>query len=226
MSTFEGPCPATPPEPEARIDDDAIPPGLPEAGRSPVPGDTAPGVSRAPRMLIVEDAPLIALDLAETMKDLGFEVSATAFTHEQALAEIERSVPDYAVIDLHLGVRRDVLDGRDGRDGETLLSMLAARGCRCLVFSGDDSACRRVAERFPRFSVLAKPAQPEALAREIDRSRARYRPATTVSGPASRRARRRAAHRTSPILARNAGSEKGFATIGEERYLSGRCVRG
>ncbi len=118
-----------------------------------------------PKMMIVEDAPLIALDLAETMKDLGFDVSATAFTHEQALTEIERSVPDYAVIDLHLGV------SHDGRDGEALLSVLNARGCRCLVFSGDDTACRRVAEHYPRVAVLAKPAQPGALAREIERLR-------------------------------------------------------
>ncbi len=119
----------------------------------------------APKMIIVEDAPLIALDLAETMKDLGFDVRATAFTHDQALAEIERSVPEYAVIDLHLGV------SRDGRDGEALLSMLDAHGCRCLVFSGDDTACRRVAELYPRVSVLAKPAQPGALAHEIERLR-------------------------------------------------------
>lgn len=123
------------------------------------------GVASAPKMIIVEDAPLIALDLAETMKDLGFDVRATAFTHDQAMAEIERSVPDYAVIDLHLGA------GGDGRDGETLLSMLEARGCRCLVFSGDQDACRRVAELYPQVPVLAKPAQPAALAREIERLR-------------------------------------------------------
>jgi ActR/RegA family two-component response regulator len=125
------------------------------------------GVQTPPRMIIVEDAPLIALDLAETMKDLGFDVRATAFTHDQALAEIQRSAPDYAVIDLHLGTKAD------GRDGESLLSMLNARGCRILVFSGDEDACRRVAEHYPTVSVLAKPAQPEALAREIDRLKQR-----------------------------------------------------
>lgn len=123
------------------------------------------GRATAPKMIIVEDAPLIALDLAETMKDLGFDVRATAFTHEQALAQILELVPDFAVIDLHLGMTQD------GRDGESLLSMLDARGCRCLVFSGDEDACRRVAEQFPQVSVLAKPAQPGLLAREIERLR-------------------------------------------------------
>lgn len=120
----------------------------------------------APRMVIVEDAPLIALDLAETMRDLGFDVRATAFTHEQALAEIERAVPQFAVVDLHLGV------GENGvRQGEALLAMLHERGCRCLVFSGDQQACARVAERYPSFSVLTKPAQPDRLVQEMQKLR-------------------------------------------------------
>jgi ActR/RegA family two-component response regulator len=101
------------------------------------------------------------------MKDLGFDVRATAFTREQALAEIAEAVPDFAVIDLHLGM------AQDGRDGEALLSVLSARGCRCLVFSGDEDACRRVAEHYPLVSVLSKPAQPGMLAREIERLRQR-----------------------------------------------------
>jgi ActR/RegA family two-component response regulator len=157
MSSFDDV--AVPAEPAIRPEDDAPSPAALDGGRPPM------GVPRLPKMIIVEDAPLIALDLAETMNDLGFDVRATAFTHAQALAEIERAVPDYAVIDLHLGTTQD------GRDGEALLSMLDARGCRCLVFSGDDDACRRVAERYPQVSVLAKPAQAGALAREIERLR-------------------------------------------------------
>jgi ActR/RegA family two-component response regulator len=138
---------------------------------APEPDETArpliSAAARSPRMIIVEDAPLIALDLAETMKDLGFDVRATAFTHEQALAEISQAMPDFAVIDLHLGM------AGDGRGGEALLSMLSARGCRCLVFSGDEDACRRVAEDYPHVSVLSKPAQPSMLAREIERLRQR-----------------------------------------------------
>lgn len=161
MAIFdESPCSSSEPDLGARGDSDAaIALHVVERERPILMADLAP------KMIIVEDAPLIALDLAETMRDLGFDVRATAFTHDQALAEIDQSVPDYAVIDLHLGV------SRDGRDGEALLSMLSARGCRCLVFSGDDTACRRVAEQYPAVSVLTKPAQPGALAREIERLR-------------------------------------------------------
>jgi ActR/RegA family two-component response regulator len=159
--------------------DETDPSEMPAASRSSPehdgdargPGESAwpriGAVGSSPRMIIVEDAPLIAFDLAETMKDLGFDVRATAFTREQALAEIAQAVPDFAVIDLHLGM------AQDGRDGEALLSILSARGCRCLVFSGDDDACRRVAEHYPDVSVLSKPAQPGMLAREIERLRQR-----------------------------------------------------
>ena len=146
----------------ARLRNDAVVQALHQNGRS-----LTGGVAAAPRMIIVEDAPLIALDLAETMKELGFDVRATAFTHDQALAEIDEADPDFAVIDLHLGM------AGEGRDGEALLAILDARGCRCLVFSGDGDACRRVAARYPRVSVLAKPAEPDLLAREIEGLRQR-----------------------------------------------------
>lgn len=161
MSVFDESCSTAALEKGLRVEDDRDREfsEAPSAASLRGPGD-------APRMIIVEDAPLIALDLAETMKDLGFDIQATAFTHEQALAEIERSTPQFAVVDLHLGVDED-----DSRRGEALLSLLDERGCRCLVFSGDDEACRRVAERFPHFSVIGKPAQPAKLAREVQRLR-------------------------------------------------------
>jgi ActR/RegA family two-component response regulator len=162
MTSFDESAPSSDPtDPGPRMAQDGT---FDPEERSPALGGP---LANSPRMIIVEDAPLIALDLAETMKDLGFEVSATVFTHEQALAQIEESVPDFAVIDLHLGM------AQNGRDGEALLSMLSARGCRCLVFSGDENACRRVAEHFPQVSVLSKPAQPGMLAREIERLRQR-----------------------------------------------------
>ena len=124
-------------------------------------------VSDAPRMVIVEDAPLIAVDLAETMRELGFDVQAIAFTHEQALAEIQRTVPQYAIVGLHLGI------GEDGvRHGEALLEQFDGLGCRCLVFSGDEQACSRVAARHPQFSVLLKPALTETLVAEVQKLRA------------------------------------------------------
>lgn len=159
MSAFdESAFQAMAPDHGVRAEDER---GLAEAPLAPLHR-----TSNAPRMVIVEDAPLIAVDLAETMREHGFDVRAVAFTHEQALAEIQRTAPQFAIVGLHLGV------GENGvRQGEALLALLDDLGCRCLVFSGDEDACRRVAEKYPQFSVLSKPALPETLVAEVQKLR-------------------------------------------------------
>ena len=52
-----------------------------EQGFAEAPLGSLHQAADAPRMVIVEDAPLIAVDLAETMRELGFDVRATAFAH-------------------------------------------------------------------------------------------------------------------------------------------------
>lgn len=120
----------------------------------------------APTMLIIEDAPLIAYDLAETMRELGFEIGAIVATHDEAWQAIRESPPQFAIVDLHL-------DGKQGNIGpsEDLLAYLEALGCRCLIFSGDAAACLRMSVRFPNFAVVTKPAQTTRLIAEMKRLR-------------------------------------------------------
>lgn len=120
----------------------------------------------APTMLIVEDAPLIAFDLTETMRELGFDVHAVAASHAEARRAIEQGVPEFAIVDLHLGGRQESI-----RASEDLLALLDGLGCRCLIFSGDEAACRRMALRFPHFAVVTKPADQTRLASELERLR-------------------------------------------------------
>lgn len=122
----------------------------------PLP-DLVPGLD-APTMLIIEDAPLIAFDLAETMRELGFLVADIAANHAEARRAIADGPPQFAIVDLHLG-------GKQGniKPSEELLAELDAIGCRCLIFSGDAAACRRMGERFPNFAVLTKPAERATL---------------------------------------------------------------
>ena len=137
-----------------------------QQGLADAPLESVSVTADPPRMVIIEDAPLIALDLAEAMRELGFDVRATAFTHEQALAEIQQAQPHFAIIDLHLG------PGESGvRQGEALLDLLDGIGCRCLIFSGDAAACRRVAGHYPHFPVLLKPARPEMLVAAVQKLR-------------------------------------------------------
>lgn len=62
----------------------------------------APAVGRC-RVLVVEDEPLIAMEIAETLSDAGFEVIGPAHSVAQALALIENTGCECAVLDTNLG---------------------------------------------------------------------------------------------------------------------------
>lgn len=57
-------------------------------------------------ILIVEDEPLIGLDLAGTLEEHGFEVLGPALTVAAALQLLESRSPDAAVLDVNLGRER------------------------------------------------------------------------------------------------------------------------
>ncbi len=57
-----------------------------------------PGV----RVLVVEDEPLIAIELQESLAAGGADVLGPVPTVRKALALLERSLPDIAVLDLNL----------------------------------------------------------------------------------------------------------------------------
>jgi DNA-binding NarL/FixJ family response regulator len=56
-----------------------------------------------PRLLIVEDDAMIALDLTETLEELGFEVGKTVHNGPDALNALHREVFDLAIFDIDLG---------------------------------------------------------------------------------------------------------------------------
>ncbi|MFO1184918.1 MAG: response regulator [Bauldia sp.] len=62
------------------------------------------------RVLIIEDEPLIALDLAEIVRDLGHTVAAVARTRSEAVAAAERQTPGLVLADVQLA------DGSSGID--------------------------------------------------------------------------------------------------------------
>ena len=55
------------------------------------------------RVLIVEDDPLLALDLEDTFEGAGYQVSGTAGTVAAGLELIERDPPEIATLDYQLG---------------------------------------------------------------------------------------------------------------------------
>ncbi|MDX2266134.1 MAG: response regulator [Hyphomicrobiales bacterium] len=72
-------------------------------------------------VLIIEDEPLIAIDLENIMISLGHKVMATARTHGEALAALQNGRPGLVLADIHLA------DGSSGLDAvNDLLKMFQA----------------------------------------------------------------------------------------------------
>ena len=55
------------------------------------------------RILVVEDDPIIAEDIALTLEDLGYRIAGKAPDAEQALRLMEDTLPDLVLLDIDLG---------------------------------------------------------------------------------------------------------------------------
>jgi CheY-like chemotaxis protein len=60
------------------------------------------GTTRSKRILIIEDQPIIAFDLAKLLKGMGYEVAGIASSVPRAIREIINDPPDAAVLDITL----------------------------------------------------------------------------------------------------------------------------
>jgi DNA-binding NtrC family response regulator len=107
------------------------------------------------RVLIVEDEPFIAWDLAEAVESAGGVVIGPAATVVQALALIQASVLEAAILDVNLP------DGHIGPVLESLRKHVAV-----VVHSGVGLP-QEVRDRFPHVPVYFKPTPPEVLTRRL-----------------------------------------------------------
>lgn len=62
------------------------------------------------RVLVVEDEPLIAEDIRETLDNIDFEVSGVAYDSDSALDELASNTPDVVLLDVNLGSELDGID--------------------------------------------------------------------------------------------------------------------
>ena len=74
----------------------------PEDGISATHQAEPPSTGRPLRILIAEDEPLVAMDLEERARMLGFHVLGAFGTVELALAALDEALPDLAVLDVNL----------------------------------------------------------------------------------------------------------------------------
>lgn len=109
------------------------------------------------RVLIVEDEILVAMELEETLEELGHEVVGIAPDRESALALASAADIDVALVDINL---------RDGETGVDIGRRLVANDA-AVVFVTANAAL--VADGVPgAIGVMPKPATRAALAGAVD----------------------------------------------------------
>ena len=115
------------------------------------------------KILIVEDAFLIAAEMQRVLENAGHEVVGMAPLTAFALAIAERRPPDLAIVDLQLAL---------DLDGVRTAALLAERhGCRILISTGfPQSMVDEARIHVKPAAVLQKPFTMEELVAAVDRA--------------------------------------------------------
>jgi DNA-binding response OmpR family regulator len=103
------------------------------------------------RILIVEDEPMLAFAIEDTLIDNGFKIAGVAGELAQALAIIESGGCDAAILDANLS----------GESAAPAASALASRGLPFLILSGYSS--EQQPNAFASALRIQKPCRPERL---------------------------------------------------------------
>jgi DNA-binding NarL/FixJ family response regulator len=105
-----------------------------------------------PTVLVVEDEFIIALDVAETVKDIGYIVEGPYGDQRSAFLAIEQDMPDAAILDVSL------LDG----EVYPLADALALAGVP-MIFHSDHVDSREINARYPDAVTCSKPCPPGTI---------------------------------------------------------------
>ncbi len=110
-------------------------------------------------VLVVEDEFIIALDLSETVRDLGHKVEGPYANGDHALIAIGENLPDVAILDVMAA------------DGEVfpLADVLTEAGVPIIFHSGHVTQ-RDIAERYPGAMAAQKPCPPSELIDMIEKA--------------------------------------------------------
>jgi len=108
------------------------------------------------RVLIVEDEPIVALDLQQEIEDFGCEVVGLAESADEALAAVEENRPDLAMMDIR------ITGSMDGIETARLLRDTYGVPVIFLTSYSDDTTLQRAAREMP-YGYLTKPFQTREL---------------------------------------------------------------
>jgi light-regulated signal transduction histidine kinase (bacteriophytochrome) len=133
----------------------------------PITSEATPDEIRAPEILVVEDEAIVALDLQNRLRRLGYRASRTVATAEAALRCIEEQRPDLVLMDI-------VLAG--AMTGPEAAKLVAARYQIPIVYltSHTNQAILEEIKETEEHGLLTKPFQPEQLRTALELALARY----------------------------------------------------
>lgn len=123
-----------------------------------MPGRKEEPVSTKPRVLIVEDEPLIAMMLEDFLAALDLDIAGTADTSEAAIKLIETADVTAAVLDVNL---------RRGEKSWPVADALVARGTPFLFASGGDDS--DIPPAYADHPVLPKPFTMDGITQALQR---------------------------------------------------------
>ncbi len=116
------------------------------------------------RILIVEDLAITAMDEAQIMRDLGYEVTGIAMSGESAVEQAGRDRPDVVLMDIMLAGKMD------GREATVKIRNLYQIPVVYVTAYGDKETSLSLKTPPPEgIGYIVKPFTEEELKREIER---------------------------------------------------------
>jgi AmiR/NasT family two-component response regulator len=129
-------------------------------------GNGAKGVDQPLRVVLVEDEVIVAWDIAETLKRLGYNIVGMAETADQALRLTETLAPDLILMDIRLTGRPD------GIEAARMIRERTGRGVIYLTAHADLATMERAAATEP-LGYVFKPFSQEGLRTALQRATGR-----------------------------------------------------
>jgi DNA-binding NarL/FixJ family response regulator len=116
------------------------------------------------RVLIVEDEPLIALDLEATLQTLGFDVCGFAANAREAVELATSRRPDLVLMDLYLE------EGCEGTKAAKWLNDACGIPVLFVTGHGDRDTLQRIRRLLPLAQLYSKPVVADRLAEAISQA--------------------------------------------------------
>lgn len=108
-------------------------------------------------ILLLEDQPLISLDIEEALADQGMRNLVTLRSRREALEWLSDTAPDFVLLDLYL-------DDGDSRD---VLAILQEGQIPFMIYTGSEQPAEWDSALFAGSEWMSKPGDPDILAARI-----------------------------------------------------------